>query len=51
MKIKYAPVTVNRILYKVILTDSIYKRDSIVGVRANDTKRYYDSAYTCKCKD
>lgn len=51
MKVKYDTVTVNKILYKVLVTDSIYKRDSSSNIRANDTKRYYDSAYTCKCKD
>ncbi len=50
MKIKYDTVdSSHRISYKVLLIDSIYKRDSQQNIKSNDTKRFYDSAYICKC--
>jgi hypothetical protein len=51
IKLKYDTVTINKISYKIIVSDSIYKKDSVYNIKANDTKRFYDSAYTCKCKD
>jgi hypothetical protein len=52
MKVKYDTVDTafsRRIIVK--LRDSVTKRDSVFGIRANDTKRYYDSFYRCTCKD
>lgn len=52
MKVKYDTVDTaysRKIIVRV--KDSITKRDSVYSIRANDTKRYYDSLYRCTCKD
>ena len=51
MKYKYDSLDSPKIAYRVLVSDSIYKKDSVYHIKSNETKKYYDSAYICNCLD